>query len=204
MTNSPVVTQSWLTNFERGRHVNPSRPPLGARVAVGIHHGSGTEQQVAMLLMAAIDRQGSEPWLWVMDEHVATGITSINDDARAIHDMLDRNSLRWNNVDDWIGDHPSGESRYLVRKSNEQLRKHLAHQACVPLNAFPKISTVRKYHGAVDHALRATNDMMSNAEPRFNINPRAERFAEFCEKFAGDRADPLMGVGMIGCRWLVG
>ena len=32
----------------------------------------------------------------------------------------------------------------------------------------------------------------------FNVHPRAERFAEFCEKFAGDRADPLKDVGDCG------
>ncbi len=199
----PVLTKTWLTNFDRARHVNLSRPPMGAYLAVGIDHGTNAGKQAAVL-MAVIDRQGLEPRVWFMDEYIGDGITSIAQDAQGIHDMIARNGtpgrpLDWREIDAWIGDRPTGESRYLVRKSNMQLRKHLARIAGVAHGVFPHISTPRKYHGSVEHGLWRINDVLGRFDddgaPHCSVHPRAARFAEFCEKFAGDRVDPLKDVG---------
>ena len=194
----PVLTTTWLTNYDSARHVRPDRPPQGAYLGVGIDHGTNAGKQAAVLF-AAVDREGINPYVWFMDEAIGDGITSIADDAKAIHDMLGRNRLGWKDIDAWIGDRPTQESRYLVRKSNTQLRKHLAYQAKAQLRDFPVIRTPRKYHGSVEHGLWRMNDLLGkfdeDGQPHFMIHPQAERFAEFCDRFAGDRADPLKDVG---------
>lgn len=197
----PVLTTKWLSNFDPAKHLSMSTPPRGAYLGIGIDHGTNAGKQAAVLF-AVIDRAGISPYVWFMDEAIGDGITSIADDAVALHSMLMRNHLSWKDIDAWIGDRPTGESRYLVRKSNTQLRKHLAYQASVPLRDFPKIKTPRKYHGSVEHGLWRINDLLGRFDEDGTahcfIHPRAERFAEFCSKFAGDLSDPLKDVGDAG------
>lgn len=197
----PVLTTTWLTNWDGALHVNMSRPPQGAYLGVGIDHGTNAGKQAA-ILFGVVDRGGLAPVVWFLDEYIGDGITSISDDAREIHGMLRRNGLGWRDIDAWIGDRPTGESRYLVRKSNTQLRKHLAYQAKTHLSGFPSILTPKKYHGSVEHGLWRLNDIMGKVDdeglPHFNVHPQAARFAEFCAKFAGDRNDPLKDVGDAG------
>lgn len=197
----PVLTHQWLTNFNRKLHILPVRPPVGAYLGVGIDHGTNAGKQAAVLF-AAIHRSSINPIVWFLDEVISDGRTSVAQDAEAIHQMLEDNGYSWRNVDEWMGDRPTGEDRYLVRKSNNLLRKHLAFQAKTTLGAFPKISVPYKWGGSVEHGLHLMNavlgDFDDDGTPHFIVNPRCERFIEFCEKFAGDRKDPLKDVGDAG------
>ena len=198
---SPVLTPQWLSNYDKRKHISIDVPPQGAYLGVGIDHGTNAGKQAA-ILFAAVGRSGMKPKVWFLDEYIGDGITSIEQDASGIREMLDRNRLRCRDVDAWIGDRPTGESRYLVRKSNNQLRKHLAYQEKMQLRDFPAILTPRKYHGSVEHGLWRLNDVMGrfddDGSPHFRVHPNASRFAEFCERFAGDNADPLKDVGDAG------
>ena len=46
------------------------------------------------------------------------------------------------------------------------------------------------------------NDLFSKFDddgtPHAIVGPRCERFQEFCDRFAGDRADPLKDIGDCG------
>lgn len=201
----PILTHKWLTNFERGRHIRPELAPEGAYLGVGIDHGTNAGKQAAVLI-GAIDRGGLHPYVFFIDEAIADGMSTPDQDARAIHDMLERNGFSWRNVDEWVGDRPTAESRYLIKKSNILLRKHLAYQARVQLGKFPRIATPKKWWGSVEHGLHLLNalagDFDDDGTPHLFVSPHCERFAEFCDKFAGDRRDPLKDVGDAG-RYIV-
>lgn len=194
----PVLTDNWLSNFDRARHVREVPPPPGAHIGLGIDHGTNAGKQAAALT-AYQDRLALRPYVFVVDEDIGDGMTSTMQDAHAIHAMLGRHNWGWRDVDTWVGDRPTGENRYLVKKSNNQLRKHLAYQAGVAEREFPKIATPHKWHGSVEHGLGMMNALMGDFDadgtPHFSVHPRCERFIEFCERFAGARDDPLKDIG---------
>jgi hypothetical protein len=105
-------------------------------------------------------------------------------------------------VDRWVGDRPTGESKYLVNKGNVLLRKHLAVHAKVRALDFPRIETPKKFHGSVSHGLHLLNalagDFDEDGTPHLIVNPRAPGFADFCDTFAGDKKDPVKDVGDAG------
>ena len=201
----PVLTHKWLTNFDSSRHVRPERPPAGAYLGVGVDHGANAGKQAAVLV-AVVDRGELSPYVFVLDEAISDGMSTPDQDARAIHEMLERNGYSWRNVDEWVGDRPTGESRYLIKKSNVLLRKHLAYQAKVLVKAFPLLKTPKKWWGSVEHGLHLLNalagDFDEDGTNHLFVNPAAERFAEFCDGFAGDRKDPLKDVGDAG-RYII-
>lgn len=201
----PILKSRWLTAFQPDVHVTESQPPLGAWLGIGIDHGVNAGKQTAVL--AACAGVGTRsPYVWVVDESVGDGKTSTRQDARAILDMLRRHNLGWQDVDQWVGDRPTGTSRYLVRKSNDMLRVELAALTGTPLSEFARIETPRKYAGSVEHGLHLMNALFADVDedkvPHLQIHKRCERFAAFCQKFAGDRADPLKDVGD-GGRYII-
>ena len=113
--------------------------------------------------------------------------------------MLSRNGLGWRDVDLWIGDRPTGESRYLVRKSNTMLRRHLAHEAKVALEQFPRFRTPRKSATSVEHGLWLLNALLGDVDddgtPHLSIHPRCEGFIAFCDQFDGAYDDPTKDAG---------
>jgi hypothetical protein len=194
----PVRTHRWLTNYNAERHIRDGGAPVGAWLAVGVDHGTNAGKQVAVLL-AIVARDGRRPYCWIIDEVCSSGMTTPQQDARDILQMLHRNKLAWHDVDEWVGDRPTGESRYLVRKSNTILRKHLAHNAKVDLGTFPTFRTPVKNASSVEHGLWLLNALLGDFDddgtPHLSIHPRCERFAAFCDQFDGDRQDPTKDVG---------
>lgn len=201
----PVLTHKWLTNFDKRKHLRLDRPPAGAFLGVGIDHGVNAGKQAAVLI-AVVDRSELNPYVFILDEAISDGMSTPDQDARAIHEMLERNGYSWRNVDEWVGDRPTGEARNLRKKSNTLLRAHLAVQARVKRGEFPRIATPRKWHGSVEHGLHLLNALAGGFDddgtPHLLVHPRAEFFTQFCESFAGDRRDPLKDVGDAG-RYIV-
>lgn len=194
----PVLDDAWLANFDRKRHVRRVTPPTGSYLAVGIDHGTQAGKQAAALI-AAVDRDRLDPYVAVLDEEVSDATTTPSQDARNILDMLERNGYTWRDVDEWIGDRPTKETRYLVKKSNELLRRHLAAEVGIKHGMFPRILTPRKFWGSVEHGLHLMNALYGNFDddgtPHMTVDPDAPGFAKFCETFAGDRHDPLKDIG---------
>jgi len=200
----PVVSGRWLTNFDEAnvRPFDVADPELaGAWLAIGIDHGANAGKQAATLL-AMKDRATLDARVWWIDEHVSDGFTTPEQDANAILGMLRRHGLQYDDVDDWIGDRPTGDSRYLVSKSNRDLRRQLARLVGRPVEQTDWIHTPKKWAGSVTHGLRLLNGLFGArteaGSSRGIVHPRCERFRKFCETFQGDRRDPLKDVGDAG------
>jgi len=115
--------------------VSEERPPAGTSVAVGIDHGSKPGAQRAVLI--AMGGHSLMAKCWVLDEYKGDGRTESEEDARGILAMLERQGLRLEDVDRWIGDRAHGGYRGgQGRKSNERLKaaiaKALGHDISVP------------------------------------------------------------------------
>jgi hypothetical protein len=157
--------------------------------------------QQAAVLLAVADRTELRPRVWVIDEAIGKGKTTPSMDAQDILEMLKRHRLTVHDVDLWIGDRPLQMPTQLKRKSNTMLRRFLAYHSGVRLEKFPRIFTPRKWHGSVENGLHLINGLMGFHDSdgqNFNIHPRADRFADFCDRFNGDRNDPLKDVGDAG------
>ena len=208
----PVLTGKWLTNFDAAKHVRSDMPPEGATLGIGIDHGTNAGKQAA-ILFATIGATDLEPYVWFLDEVQSDGMTNPREDAQAILAMLKRNppesgqKLIWSDIDLWIGDRPTGESRWLIRKSNLELKRHLCALLKIPLGSFPskpphRIHTPNKKKYSVESGLHLMNAYAGTFDddgyPHFVVNPRCKRFIEFCEKFVNDRNDPLKDMGDAG------
>lgn len=197
----PIFTHRWLLNYNEKNVSKWSEPPAGAYLGIGIDHGAAAGKQAAMLV-AFEDREGDNPRVWYWDESVSDGYTTPEDDARSILDMLGRHSLSYDDVDEWVGDRPTGENRYLVGKNNKDLRRQLARLLRRPVEKTKTIHTPYKWQGSVSHGLRMINGLFgratANGSPAAVVSPRCETFIEFCRTFRGSSRDPLKDVGDAG------
>lgn len=186
----PLVTGRWLTHFRAETAVREVRPPVGARLAVGIDHGAAAGKQAAVLI--AVDDRGADPVVYYLDEAHSDGFTTPEQDADAILGMLARNGLEYGHVDDWIGDRPTGDNRFLVSKDNKQLQVELARRLKRNVSELQRIRTPSKFNGSVTFGLRLMNNLFGAR--RAWIHPRCVRLISACEKFAGDRRDPVKDI----------
>ncbi len=200
----PVVTGRWLTRFDDA-NVLPfdiADLPLGAFVAIGIDHGAEAGKQAAMLLVME-NRDTLDARVWYCDETVSDGYTTPEQDAESILAMLRRNDLVYDDVDDWIGDRPTGENKHLVSKSNRDLLRQIARIIRRPVEQCARIHTPQKWAGSVTHGLRLLNGLFGSrtehGEPRALVHSsKCPNFIQFCRTFRGDRRDPLKDVGDAG------
>jgi phage terminase large subunit-like protein len=195
----PMVEGRWLTNFG-DENVFQDAPPVRARLAVGIDHGAAAGKQTAMVV-AVDDTDKTQHRVWYLAETVSDGFTTPAQDAAAVLEMLQSCGLEYHHIDEWIGDRPTGENRYLVGKTNKDMRLQLARLLGVRLNDTKTIRTPKKWDGSVTYGLRLMNGLfgsMVGDKPAAIVHPRCERFIEFCWKFQGDRRDKLKDVGDAG------
>lgn len=197
----PVLTHRWLTNYAVERHKREGRPPAGAYLGVGIDHGEAAGKQAAVLF-AATGRAALRPYVWFLDEAISDGFSTVAQDADAILEMLKRNGFAWSDIDQWIGDRPTGAARFTVTKSNTRLRQHLAYQTKVPVGRWKRFHVPYKFGTSVEHGLWLWNTLLGDADddgtPHCFIDPRCVRLHQFCAEFVGDRRDPLKDVGDAG------
>ncbi len=196
----PLTKGAWLTNFSE-KNTRSDRPLDGAYLGVGIDHGAAAGKQAAVLF-AAMDRHGRQPRVWWWDETLSDGLTTPAQDAQAILDMLARNGLTMLDVDEWVGDRPTGESKHHIRKSNKALRIQLCHIAGIPLHRARVIHTPHKWGGSLTYGMRMLNGLFGTVDddgiPIATVHPRCKRFIAFALNFKGDRRDPLKDVGDAG------
>lgn len=108
-------------------HVRTTLPEGEARLYLGIDHGLQTHTQVAYLC-AVLDWDEAYPRVWVVDAYVGTWATTEEDDAEGMLAMLERNGLRWADLDEVRGDrahHGAPKRKSVAVKSNEQLMRAL-------------------------------------------------------------------------------
>lgn len=188
----PVVTDRWLTGFSSDNVAPFALHDIdpGARLCVGIDHGLKAGKQAAVLVAAT---GGEAPRGWVIDEITSDGeFTTPEQDARAIVDMLHRHGLRYEHVDDWIGDRDAREGRVIKHKSNAALRRYLAVLTGRKLDDTKWIATPRKFAGSVAAGLRLMNVLAARGD--LFVHSRCVRFIGACENFQGRKDDPCKDV----------
>jgi len=187
----PIVTDRWLTGFgpSNVQPFNLHDIPPGALLAVGIDHGLKAGKQAAVLVAAL---KGEHGRAWVIDEATSDGHTTPEQDARSIIDMLERHGLKYEHVDEWVGDRAAKEGRIIKQKSNGALRRYLAAVAGLPYERTRWIVTPHKYAGSVAAGLRLINVLSSRRD--LVVHPRCERFIKACEVFRGAKDDPVKDI----------
>lgn len=183
----PVVLHGeWETRVE-GRlfrawneqtHVTPRRPVGEVKIGVGIDYGTKVGKQVAILV--AVDEAGDYPAVWVLDEQISAENSSIADDARALLSMLDRNGLKWSQIDFAWGDRLY--LRGVTAKANKELMRSVARQLGISVRALnPMIRTVKRGagrgQGSKDAGIRWLHQCMVR-EGGFNVSPTCPALIE--------------------------
>jgi phage terminase large subunit-like protein len=184
----PLVTGRWLTTFTRDTCVVDARPPKGWTLAVGIDHGAAAGKQATMLIAVSPDRD--EVYFW--DEVQSDGYTTPDQDAHAVLDMLKRNGVGYDDVDEWLGDRPTGENKFTVAKSNADLMREMARILRRGVVTMKRIRVPSKKAGSVAHGLRLMRGLFGSG--RAKVNSRCVRFIIACERFAGDSRDPVKDI----------
>jgi len=192
-----IVTERLLSNWSDACE-RWCKPPDGAFVMVGVDHGTDLGKQAA-ILVAMTHHATLAPRVWVMDEVVNESATTPEMDAAAILNMLARNGLNYDNVDEWIGDRSTGWNKWAVRKSNKDLRVYLAAEIKRPYSRLKFIHTPKKFTGSEDYGLRIMNAIMGRVDEEtershFLVSPRAKAFREACRTYRGDKRDPVKDV----------
>lgn len=189
----PVISGRWLTGFGDD-NVSTKRPPAGALLGVGIDHGMVQRGKQAMVLAAFVGVNTDRPTAYYLDEYVASGFTTPEQDAAAILTMLRRNGLTYDDIDEWIGDRPMRSMRFETKKSNSTLRAELALKLNRPRERTRFIRIPKKFDGSVIYGFRLMNTLCERRDaddvPHAFYHPRCEQLIEAARRFAGDSRDP--------------
>jgi phage terminase large subunit-like protein len=196
----PVLSGRWLSAFDKAASVHGFRlgrlpgPPAGASLFVGVDHGAGIGKQAAALI-AVHQVDTLAPRVWVLDCHVADGYTTPEQDADAIAEMLTRWGLKYEDVDEWVGDRSTNANHFEIRKGNAQLRTFLAARYRLAKGKTKWINTPRKWSGSVRHGFRLLNAIMARRDEKhpelshFVVHPRAQLFATAAQEWSGRKDD---------------
>ena len=187
----PVIKDRYLTAFTD----NATQPfelrdlPADCQIVVGIDHGIVIGKQWAVLL-AVSGGSTDSPRYWFIAEAGGQEVSSPEIDAKAILDMLASVGLKYEHVDEWIGDRDTGDGRHMKSKSNAILRAQLWYQAGISSNdkRARVIQTPVKGSGSVWYGLGLLNAAF--AEGRAVIHPRCNALVEAVRRFKGDSRDP--------------
>jgi len=148
------VFEAW----DPDRMVTTKNPEGQVKLGVGIDHGGGVGRQAAVLVAVRRQAEGRGR-IWVLDESVSDGMTTPEDDARAILAMLDRNGVPFAAVDVWRGDRPYSGRRGVGSKSNQMLERVFRRLLKSP--RLPcRIRTPKKFQGSVEYGSRVIHALM--------------------------------------------
>ena len=175
--------------------------PRGSfKYGVGIDHGGGAGQQVAVLVAVAKEDLGKGK-VWIIDESAATDPTAPEDDARAILGMLRRNGLRLEDIELWRGDRPYPGRRGVGTKSNSLLEKwiiKLAHARSRQKQRL-RIMHPRKFAGSVEYGSRILHSTMVRGE--FWCRPEAHQVDHSLRMWTGADDEHKHAIGAV--RYIV-
>lgn len=192
----PVILGAWIRAYDEAC-VSVARPSVGSWLIVGVDHGADAGKQAAMLV-AVSGRGAKRPKVWWIDEMTTEGFTTPEHDAKGILDMLRRNGFKYDDIDDWVGDRPTGSARQAIRKSNTDLRRELAWQLDRPVRETKVIHPAKKWGGSMMDGVRMVNalfaDRDSRGVPSGLVHPQCTEFRAACSQFDGDSRHPLKDV----------
>ena len=125
----------------------------------------------------------------VLDQVQSDGMTTPEQDARAIMDMLRRCGLRWEEVDRWIGDRAAISRRGGAIKSNAMLTQAIERDLRLPTGSWPaRIHTAYKPKGSVYAGYRLLQAAQLRGPEHFSIHPRCKRLIDDLSRFDGREA----------------
>jgi hypothetical protein len=126
---------------------------------------------------------------------VADGYTTPEQDADAIADMLTKWGLKYEDIDQWVGDRSTNANHFEIRKGNAQLRTFLAARYRLPKGKTKWINTPKKWSGSVRHGFRLLNAIMARRDDKhaelshFVVHPNAAIFSTACQEWSGRKDD---------------
>lgn len=172
--------------------LSEDRPPAGAKLLVAIDHSTAPGRQVAALL-ACVPGPPDRPQdakFWVLDEYAPAaggGPGSNRAAAEGIVAMLERQNLKWEHVDVWLGDRAAIQrTRAQVRADNAGLRRYLCDILKVNPSLFPRIEVPYKASGTVAGGFGEMNSRMVGGRA-WKVHPRCKRGIKSVESWNGDR-----------------
>jgi len=123
----------------------------------------------------------------VLDVVSSNGMTTPEEDAAQILQMIRRAGLRWEQIDRWVGDRAAVSRRGGAIKSNALLVQAFEKQLKIPVGSWPaQLRTAFKPAGSVYHGYRILQAAMLSG--RFIVHPRAKRLIDDLGKFDGREA----------------
>lgn len=186
----PVIADRWLTGFSdaAARPFTWRDVPSDAQLIVGIDHGLVIGKQWAVLVAIA-DGDTDRPRYWFVAEAGGAEVSSPDQDAAKILEMLRGVGCEYASVDDWVGDRDTGDGRQLKSKSNALLRVQLWYQSGITSGspAAKLIATPIKGAGSVHYGLGLINAAF--ADGRAVIHPRCQALIKAIQSFRGDSRD---------------
>lgn len=201
-------TGRWIHSFDVDRHVRPVnlRDLVGWTLSIGIDHGT-SRKQAAVLVATQVkyDQQGRRvPYAAWVDETVSERFTTVQNDAKAIRNMIERNGLLWRNIDHIVGDVPVYSETRAIWKTNKLLRTALCIEYGADPEHFPQIKNADKGPGSVTDGARTINTMF--AEDHAVVDPKCvtlrDSFLQVDSKehplkdvFDGGRYGAIRGIG---------
>lgn len=194
----PVVTGRWLPSFGPDNVVDFSIADKDdVYWCVAVDHGATFGKQAAMLVAFGA-RKSMRPRVWFVDEYTTEDLSTPEQDAQAILAMLKRQGLKYDDVDEWLGDHQTRAKKVDIRKSNKLLRLEIARQLKRRVEKVDPIRLPRKFAGSVLWGCRLVNTLFQRRDKRGTpyalVHPRCVRFREACERFNGDWDDPVKDI----------
>lgn len=185
--------EAYFPDFDTRAHVIPT--PLagkGWRVAVGVDYGPAIGKP-AVALVAVRNGQAMEPTVQFLDSERCPPTERWGDleIARAIKSMLDRHSLRLEDIDAWTGDRPATD-RQGSRQSNARTWAALLQLYGRPPSRSP-FKVPRKWQGCVQTVCEQLNALFVRG--RAHVVARAIALIQFFELFDGDVNHSTKDVG---------
>lgn len=195
MERAQRIHGEWEAGFVEGRvfmqwdpttMVRDEAPAGEAQIGIGIDHGQESGAQTAV--MVAITRTpDNEHRITVLDVVSSNGMTTPEEDAAQILQMIKRAGLRWEQIDRWVGDRAAISRRGAAIKSNALLVQAFEKALKLPIGSWPvRIATAYKPAGSVMHSYRVMQACMLRGD--FVVHPRCKRLIDDLSKFDGRAA----------------
>ena len=188
---SPVVEGAWLDAFVESQHVRAfslREVPRGSWLSGGFDHSTRPGRE-AFTLAAFASRDSNRPKAWFIQSIVWKEAATPEIVARDVLAELKALGLKYDDVDEWVGDRSAGEQRRLRLMQNRDIRRGFADELERPIERTKPIYTPKKWHGSVLAGLRTMNTLFSRGDAV--IHSRATPLIKACKEFQGRREDPL-------------